>query len=513
MAGSAPPFHVPGHEWDPIKKRFFKSNPSASSSNPSSSSGASASRSSSSRSSVRHACSSRKSASAAATQAQRRRREEADKAQLALRQRLGIVSGPNLHASVAALKSARRLTFQEASRLSYPAREIASRLSLRRSVAAISSFAGVENSIDEIVHGLEPGILFISSASEVQRIDLLPPQRRESEWAPQWRPGIQPQGVPRDYSLNGRTNVAGRTGTMIHVATTGRGVDFLWRTKKASSLAGVPWEYEFRTYSSKIKGDLLCSALWEGKGQGEDGKVRHVCGVGTHVLVCQGSTIGGLQEFRGKSDVMCVCFASETRIFVGQRSGRVVQLDVPSDQRPGAKVYRLDEVIEEVAHEEGSVTNVTSVSDAEVVVAWTTGKLLLLDVATRQIKRSFEGHVNSYTFDLKLAIDVDRRLLALSGQDGKARVWSLDEPRPLGGPDCGREQEDGMYEKGRPLSQTTWSDRAGQVQAMLWTSRYDDAVVASQHVLATGNAPDGDVSRRGPPALLIAAGGRLFYYE
>ncbi|EST07308.2 WD40 repeat [Kalmanozyma brasiliensis GHG001] len=81
---------------------------------------------------------------------------------------------------------------------------------------------------------------------------------------------------------------------------------------------------------------------------------------------------------------------------------------------------------------EGSITNLSIVSSTEMLVVRIHGGVQLIDLTTGQVKRRYEGHINSYSYSLGFAVDKDLRLLALAGLDRRVRIWSLDSPLPLG---------------------------------------------------------------------------------
>lgn len=130
------------------------------------------------------------------------------------------------------------------------------------------------------------------------------------------------------------------------------------------------------------------------------------------------------------SDCMSISFDRSGEIlYCGTRSGAVLAvhwrkrtIDTTAGGRDSCLVPRGG----------GSVTHLNIVSDHELLVVRIHGQVELVDTRNGQVQRRFEGHVNSYEFRLGCAVDSELRLLALAGLDRRVRVWSLDSSAPLG---------------------------------------------------------------------------------
>ncbi|TKY87481.1 hypothetical protein EX895_003495 [Sporisorium graminicola] len=134
-------------------------------------------------------------------------------------------------------------------------------------------------------------------------------------------------------------------------------------------------------------------------------------------------------DFRFESDVMSVAFdPSGEALYCGLRSGRVFIW------REFADILREDATkpVEMPIETEGSITNIAIVSSTEMLLVRVNGQVQLVDISTGQVKRRFQGHVNSYSYTLAFAADKDLRLFALTGTDRRVRIWSLESPQPLG---------------------------------------------------------------------------------
>nr|CDI56580.1 putative protein [Melanopsichium pennsylvanicum 4] len=128
-----------------------------------------------------------------------------------------------------------------------------------------------------------------------------------------------------------------------------------------------------------------------------------------------------------ESDTTAITFdQSGDILYCGTRSGAVLawfwRKYAPQSRE---KVVALFEA-------KGSVTNLHAVSSHELLVVRIDGQVQLFNTMTGEVKREFVGHVNAYDFKLGCAIDAEVRLLALAGLDRRVRVWSLDSSFPLG---------------------------------------------------------------------------------
>lgn len=123
-----------------------------------------------------------------------------------------------------------------------------------------------------------------------------------------------------------------------------------------------------------------------------------------------------------QSDIMAITPDPTGRfLYAGLRSGVVTAWSLTSNALTAARTVL-------VGH--GSVTNLAAPSSRELLVVRITGEVSLVTPAGDTI-RTFDGHVNSYHFDLGFALDTETRVMALAGLDGRVRVWSLDLPTPF----------------------------------------------------------------------------------
>lgn len=122
------------------------------------------------------------------------------------------------------------------------------------------------------------------------------------------------------------------------------------------------------------------------------------------------------------SDIMALALDPTGRVlYVGLRSGIVRAWSLTSNTLTAFRT---------VVAGQGSVTNLAVPSCGELLVVRITGEVSLV-TPTGDTIRTFDGHVNSYHFDLGFALDPESRVMALAGIDNRVRVWSLDLSTPF----------------------------------------------------------------------------------
>lgn len=131
-----------------------------------------------------------------------------------------------------------------------------------------------------------------------------------------------------------------------------------------------------------------------------------------------------------QSDVMALTFDLDGHVlYCGTRSGKILAWPYFAQMAGSIPIVPPIAIPFEA---EGSVTNIAIVSATELLVVRINGSIQLVDIATGEVKQRYLGHVNSYRYKLAFAVDKESRLLALAGIDSRVRVWSLDSPLPLG---------------------------------------------------------------------------------
>jgi len=189
----------------------------------------------------------------------------------------------------------------------------------------------------------------------------------------------------------------------------------------------------------------------------------------------------------------------------------------------------------------GAVTNIKAVSNQEVIVAYSSGQVFLIDPENRfkVIIREFVGHVNSWSLDLvsaslrslsicftvhhanllpshyqPLCIDSSNRLFAFAGQDRKVRIWSLCHPIPLhqrqGSQSHQAHQDDSVYDlaqkslSNKSLQDTTFS---ALITGLTFCQRRQSANVEGQR-------NESFLKRGGLPGLAVACqGNEIAFFE
>ena len=131
-----------------------------------------------------------------------------------------------------------------------------------------------------------------------------------------------------------------------------------------------------------------------------------------------------------ESDVMATAFDLSGKIlFCGTRSGLILAWHW---HKSASGLLAPRHQVHVLLKGEGSVTNLQAVSYDELLIVRIDGQVQLVSSATGQVQRTYQGHVNAYDFQLGFALDAGLRLFALAGLDYRVRVWSLDSPHPLG---------------------------------------------------------------------------------
>lgn len=142
-------------------------------------------------------------------------------------------------------------------------------------------------------------------------------------------------------------------------------------------------------------------------------------------------------SMRVDSDVIAQDISPSGRhMVVGCRNGRVLRLAIETaGDGAGAShksPIKADEKDYLPVRGVGAVTNVKYFSEDEVVLAFSSGKLILLSLQQAITPLlEFEGHINSWTLNPAMAIDLPCRLFALAGQDRRVRIYTLDHAFPL----------------------------------------------------------------------------------
>ncbi|PWN51107.1 hypothetical protein IE53DRAFT_410402 [Violaceomyces palustris] len=275
-------------------------------------------------------------------------------------------------------------------------------------------------------------------------------------------------------------------------------------------------------------GDIFCCSFLLGHGDSDrrgeiGGCVSDVfvsMGVGPSAIVWEASPTedGQDQQQRWKgvrlpSDVMAVELASKELLFCGTRSGQVwatqlskldVRLGTPTRQMSAwpwcSKVSRCVS-----AHESngtrGSVTNIETVQDGrEVLVAWTSGQIMLFKLEGFERVREFQGHSNSFHQGLGFCVERRYGIFAAAGEDHRIRVWNLDDPLPINRNSSETRERGGLssYEFRGKVTSLSFSPRKARIE---------------EPGRGGGEEGEGDGSMDGLPALHVGVGRVLHVFE
>ncbi|MCO5599863.1 hypothetical protein L7F22_053970 [Adiantum nelumboides] len=140
---------------------------------------------------------------------------------------------------------------------------------------------------------------------------------------------------------------------------------------------------------------------------------------------------------RVDSDIMSHDISpSGTNVIVGCRNGRVASLPLVFEDGNTDMAYKSGKIAESdyiPLRGVGAVTNVKHMSEEEILLAYSSGSLVsCLLHKPNQAHMVYEGHINSWTLNPPMTIDLRYKVFALAGQDRRVRIWSFDHARPLG---------------------------------------------------------------------------------
>ncbi|PWN35938.1 uncharacterized protein FA14DRAFT_160891 [Meira miltonrushii] len=140
---------------------------------------------------------------------------------------------------------------------------------------------------------------------------------------------------------------------------------------------------------------------------------------------------------RADSDVMSHDISADgSHVIVGCRNGRVARLPLLFEDGSNDLANKSSRIVESdylPLRGVGAVTNVKHMSDDEVLLAYSSGNLVsCLLHKPNQAHMVFEGHINSWTLNPPMTIDLRYKVFALAGQDRRVRIWSFDHAQPLG---------------------------------------------------------------------------------
>jgi len=142
-------------------------------------------------------------------------------------------------------------------------------------------------------------------------------------------------------------------------------------------------------------------------------------------------TARSLNVLGTQSDVLAV-EQQENLVYTGTRNGSIARFDMRLDDPLGQSL--LDDHFKTQTN---SVTHLNIVREWQLIVGNMDGSLGAYDLRFARGSTpllTFMGHVNSYTFNLALAVDPSEDFLFLAGQDKHIRAWSLQSGQALRAP-------------------------------------------------------------------------------
>ncbi|KIM43040.1 hypothetical protein M413DRAFT_18215 [Hebeloma cylindrosporum] len=138
------------------------------------------------------------------------------------------------------------------------------------------------------------------------------------------------------------------------------------------------------------------------------------------------------QYLRTNSDVFSV-IQQEHLVYTGTRNGSIERFDMRMPTHRSQKL--LDDRFKGAPR--SSALHLSVVRDRELLISHLNGDLMTFDLrypSSASPLRVFDGHVNTYTQNLGIAVDHERDLLFAAGQDCRLRGWSLRTGLPLSPP-------------------------------------------------------------------------------
>ncbi|KAF8158028.1 hypothetical protein B0H34DRAFT_657146 [Crassisporium funariophilum] len=136
--------------------------------------------------------------------------------------------------------------------------------------------------------------------------------------------------------------------------------------------------------------------------------------------------INSVQHLYTNSDVFAVT-QQKHLVFTGSRNGSVDRFDMRMPKHRSQKLFdnRFGD------RPRSSVYHLDFIGESELLMSHLNGDLVTFDMryapttSTSSPVRVYEGHVNTYTDNLGIAIDHEQDFLFAAGQDRRVRCWSL----------------------------------------------------------------------------------------
>ncbi|KAH9480390.1 DDB1- and CUL4-associated factor 4 [Psilocybe cubensis] len=171
------------------------------------------------------------------------------------------------------------------------------------------------------------------------------------------------------------------------------------------------------------------------------------------------------------SDVFSIT-RQNSLVYTGSRTGSIHRFDLRTSKNRSHILF--DDRFG--TSPRSSVVHLDMIRDHELLTSHSNGDLLTYDVrfTTKSTKsfpvKSFEGHVNSYTHNLGIAVDHERDLLYAAGQDNHIRAWSLRTGLPLAPQITNKRGNPLTTAFSDPIFSLQVADEAGKDGVSLWAT-------------------------------------------
>jgi len=174
------------------------------------------------------------------------------------------------------------------------------------------------------------------------------------------------------------------------------------------------------------------------------------------------------------SDVFSV-IQEENLVYAGTRNGSIERFDM---RMPKYRSQKLFDGRFKTAPR-SSVLYLSSIRDQELLISHLNGDLMTFDLrysSSTSPLRIFDGHINTSTQTLGIAVDHERDLLFAAGQDCRLRSWSLRTGLPLSPPSAPNPIDPLLHFNpflasfSRPVTSLQVTEEPGEAGVSLWAT-------------------------------------------
>jgi len=174
------------------------------------------------------------------------------------------------------------------------------------------------------------------------------------------------------------------------------------------------------------------------------------------------------------SDVFSV-IQEENLVYAGTRNGSIERFDMRMPKYCSQKLF--DGRFKNSPR--SSVLHLSPIWDRELLISHLNGDLMSFDFrysSSTSPLRVFDGHINTSTQTLGIAVDHERDLLFAAGQDCRLRGWSLRTSLPLSPPSASNPTDPLLHSNpflasfSRPITSLQVTEEPGEAGVSLWAT-------------------------------------------